>query len=229
MNGSCPARTYHSSPPIRAISCRVASSVTTTYTTPWLNPALGACCPASTMRSMTSSDTGSSVKFRIIRRFRSTSWNCMAYPPLARSVAAAKTLHSGEETDQVAVRILDDRVALAPERVPRRLVAAIPGVGQPRVGGIDVVGAVAPERQLDSVAAGFLPAIVDAGEHLDGIPREAYPAEVQIDVRLVLDPFRDREPQQSIEAERRRHVLHGDPDLVQFDGHCLCPSFTSLR
>src|SRR5690606_14786170 len=51
-------------------------------------------------------------------------------PPLARSVAAAKTLHSGEETDQVAVRILDDRVALAPERVPRRFVAAIPGVGQ---------------------------------------------------------------------------------------------------
>src|SRR5207253_375836 len=59
-------------------SCFKSGRVTTTNDWPWVNPALGACLARSSIRSTTSGGTGSSVKCRTIRRFRTTSLNSTA-------------------------------------------------------------------------------------------------------------------------------------------------------
>ena len=63
-----------------AIRLRIAASVTITSRWPWLKPALGVRWAIAAMRSSTSRGTGSSAKWRTIRRRLTTSLNSMAAP-----------------------------------------------------------------------------------------------------------------------------------------------------
>ena len=67
----------------------------------------------------------------------------MAGVPLGEHSSAER----GEQLDVIAVGVEHDRVALAPERIPRFEVAVAPGCDERRVGRVDVGRVVARERQ----------------------------------------------------------------------------------
>src|SRR5581483_7259204 len=67
--------------------------------------------------------------------------------------AAARPVDRAHEPDVVAVRVLDDSVARAPERVVRRLAARVAGGGHVRVGRVDGLARRDPEADDDAAPA----------------------------------------------------------------------------
>ncbi len=133
--------------------------------------------------------------------------------------AAARRRRSGEEVDRVAVRVVDDRVPLAPEGVERHQVARVAGPRQLLVDGVDALGGAAVERQGDAGAGSRLPGGVERADSVDGVPGESQPArQGGLHVRLTVRGGGQVEAEPAVEGKRRGHVGHGQPDHVEAGG-----------
>src|SRR5919197_1599278 len=142
---------------------------------------------------------------------RSVQTDARAKP--TRPGVGAASVASGKEAEQIAVGIDDDRVALAPERVPGLLVPLIARGDDAPVHLVDLVARAALEGKLDPVSNRILdPLVVDAAEDLDCVPGELDAVAFVLDMRLCVLVLGNLEPEQAVEPERLGHVLHCDPD-----------------
>src|ERR1041385_7506793 len=107
----------------------------------------------------------------------------------------------GVEVDADPLRVLELRVALAPERVPRLLLAVEARLDDARVGLVDLGGASALEGERDLVAGLARPVGPEAPHRLLVVEHEADAVrEERVDVAVVL-AFRDVEPEEPVEAD----------------------------
>src|SRR6266567_926791 len=109
-----------------------------------------------------------------------------------------------EQVNRVAVRVVDPRVALSPERVPRGQMAV--------VAGCDVAG-------------------IEAADGVDAVPNELKPArQGGLDVWLCVGLGRDSEAELPVEGQRPCHVGDYDADDTElWGGHRVLLSGGMLK
>ena len=132
----------------------------------------------------------------------------------------------GEQVDPDAVRIVDHRVTLPPERVPRGQVSVVAGRGQLGVPVVDLLRVRAPEGEADPGPAGrWLVVGVERTDRLDRVEREAQAARQRdLHVRLGVGLGRYLQPDPAVEGERGRHVGDRDADHIECRCHGADPN-----
>src|SRR5436309_3619884 len=119
----------------------------------------------------------------------------------------------GEEVDRDAVRIGELRVALAPERVPRLLLAVESGADDPRVELVNFFRAAALEGERELVARHARPVRPEAADDLLAVEHQAYAVRKRrLDVAVALGEL---DPELPIERHRALHVGADDSDCIQ--------------
>src|SRR5437763_432358 len=119
----------------------------------------------------------------------------------------------GEEVDRDAVGIGELRVALAPKRVPRLLLAVEPGTDDPRVQLIHLRGARTLEGERELVARHARPVRPEAADNLLAVEHQAYAVRKRrLDVAVALGEL---DPELPVEGHGALHVDGDDPDRVQ--------------
>lgn len=119
------------------------------------------------------------------------------------------------EVDRHAIRITELCISLAPERIPRRLVAFEAGGHDPGVQIVDLSGALTFEGEADLIAGLALPVGPEAPNDVLGVEHEAHPIRQKRVHMPLVGRLGDVEAQQAVEPDRRRHVRRDDPESIQ--------------
>src|SRR3954468_21445706 len=119
----------------------------------------------------------------------------------------------GEEVDRDAVGIGELRVALAPERVPRLLLAVEPATDDPRVELVNFFRAAALEGERELVPRRPRPLRPEAADDLLAVEHQAHAVRKRgLDVAVALGEL---DPELPVEGHGALHVDADDPDRVQ--------------
>ena len=124
-----------------------------------------------------------------------------------------------EQVDDVAVGILDLRIPLLPECVPRRTAAGNPCIHKLSVETVDVVRRVATEGHRHSMPTrGGRPVRIEGSDRLLGVEGETKPTpKRRFDMTMAFGVgiVRELQPESSIKLGRPFQVRHDHADDVQ--------------
>src|SRR6266480_944214 len=141
-----------------------------------------------------------------------------------------------EQVDDRPVGIVQLRIALAPESVPRLLVRRAARVEQLGIHAVNICRRLALERAADGVAAArALPVRVEHLHHRLRVEHVAEPTrQLCLDVILALGALGKLEAELTVEGERARHVADDDPERLEARSHAAatsasCRAATTLR